>query len=74
MYDRAKQFTLTRPRLKKILGVFFLVLGVLAFITPLTPGALLFIFIGCEFLGLHFLFLERAKERLFPNRVPHHVE
>ena len=61
MYEKAKIFTFNHPQLKKFLGVFFLVLGFVALITPLTPGATLLILLGCELLGLQFLFLERIK-------------
>ena len=40
--------------LKRILGVFLLILGIAALVTPLTPGAFL-IFVGLELLGLGFL-------------------
>jgi uncharacterized membrane protein HdeD (DUF308 family) len=63
MYEKAKIFTLTRPRLKKVIGLFFVVIGFVALITPLTPGAVLFLFIGFEFLGLKFMFLERLLKR-----------
>jgi hypothetical protein len=43
-----------RKYLKKALGVFFIILGFLALITPCSPGSWL-ILVGLEFLGLGFL-------------------
>lgn len=40
--------------LKRIIGVLFLLLGIAALVTPLTPGAWL-IFVGMELLGIGFL-------------------
>ncbi len=62
MLEKAKNFTLAHPRLKKLFGVFLLSLGLLALVTPLTPGATLFIVLGCEFIGLQFIFLEKIKK------------
>ena len=64
MTEKLRQFTLTRPLLRKVLGGLLLIVGFVFFITPLTPGALLIIFIGCEFLGLRFLFLENLKTKM----------
>jgi Putative transmembrane protein (PGPGW) len=63
MYEKAKIFTLTRPRLKRVIGFFLVFVGLIALVTPLTPGAVLFLFIGFEFLGLKFMFLERLMKR-----------
>ncbi len=40
--------------LKRVIGMLFLILGVAALVTPLTPGAWL-IFVGMELLGIGFL-------------------
>ncbi len=48
---------------KKILGVVLIIVGFLALITPLTPGAWL-MFIGFEFLGFRLLAWSRVKEWL----------
>ena len=40
--------------LKRILGILLLIIGIVALVTPLTPGAWL-IFVGLELLGLGFL-------------------
>ncbi len=63
MYEKAKNFTLTRPRLKKVVGGFLVIVGLIALVTPLTPGAALMLFLGFELLGLRFMFLERLFRR-----------
>jgi hypothetical protein len=45
---------------KRLLGVFCLLLGILALVTPLTPGAWLAL-IGIELLGLTFLLPRRVR-------------
>jgi hypothetical protein len=55
--ERMLMFTL-----KKILGVFCLVFGLFALVTPLTPGAWL-IFVGIELLGLTFLLPHPIRSR-----------
>lgn len=46
---------------KKVLGVGLIVLGIVALVTPLTPGSVVMIFMGLEFLGVRFLFLDNFK-------------
>ncbi len=41
----------------------FLVLGFIALVTPLTPGAALLLAIGCELVGLRLVFLDRFLKR-----------
>lgn len=48
------------PLTKKILGAVLLTLGVLALVTPLTPGSWL-IFVGLELLGLGFLIPKKVR-------------
>lgn len=62
MYKRAKQFTLNTPFLRKLIGGLFILLGLIALITPLTPGALVLIVIGLELLGFEILFIEKLKQ------------
>lgn len=45
---------------RKILGVFLLLVGFIALVTPLTPGSWL-IFVGAEILGIEFLTAEKMK-------------
>ncbi len=63
MYEKAKIFTLSRPRLKKVVGWVFLVLGIFALVTPLTPGAAILLALGCELVGLRLVFLDRFLKR-----------
>jgi uncharacterized protein YqgC (DUF456 family) len=46
--------------IKKALGIIFVILGLIALITPFTPGAWL-IFVGLEFLGIRFLFWDKKN-------------
>ena len=62
MYEKAKKFTLTRPRFKKTLGWVCVVLGGVAFILPLIPGAPLLV-VGLELIGFRILFLDRLLGR-----------
>lgn len=51
------------PKIKKTAGIILVLIGLLALITPLTPGSWL-IFVGLELLGLRFLLWGKIKERL----------
>lgn len=48
--------------IKKAVGFLLLLIGLIALLTPLTPGSFL-IFIGLEFLGIRILFLDKIKNR-----------
>ena len=63
MYEKAKHYTLNQPQLRKTLGVTMVLLGFIALITPLTPGATLMLVGGLELLGLRFLFTDRLLGR-----------
>lgn len=54
-HKKIKEYIHNKPNIKKIIGITFIILGFLAFITPLTPGSWLFI-IGLELLGLRIIF------------------
>jgi hypothetical protein len=47
---------------KKIVGAIFIMLGLLAFLTPLTPGSWL-VFVGAELLGIEMLSQRRVTEQ-----------
>jgi hypothetical protein len=47
---------------KKAVGIILLLAGLIALITPLTPGSWL-AFVGAELLGIRLLFLEKIKAR-----------
>ncbi|MDD5098788.1 MAG: hypothetical protein PHP35_00370 [Candidatus Colwellbacteria bacterium] len=46
--------------LKKIIGIILIILGLVALLTPFTPGSWL-IFAGLEFLGLRILFWKKIR-------------
>ncbi len=48
--------------LKRVAGIVCLLLGIVALVTPLTPGSWL-IFVGLEFLGLEFLLPHPIRTR-----------
>ncbi len=50
MVDKLNTYTINRPRLKRVLGWSFVVLGFVAVIAPVVPGAPL-VFVGFELLG-----------------------
>jgi Putative transmembrane protein (PGPGW) len=58
MAEKLKNYTLSRPRLKKAVGYFLVLVGFVALVTPLTPGAFLLI-IGLELLGIRMAFFDR---------------
>lgn len=60
MYDRMKTYTDSKPRTRKIVGWFFVVVGFIALVTPLTPGGFLF-FVGLELLGIRFIGAEKIR-------------
>lgn len=66
MVERFNNYTLTRPRLRKVFGWSLIVFGFFALVTPLTPGGILFFF-GLEVLGFRFAFTDRVK-RLFVRK------
>jgi len=52
----------SKSLLKKITGVLLIIVGILALITPFTPGSWL-IFIGLELFGIRVLFWDKIKAR-----------
>jgi len=53
---------------KKTTGVFLVLYGFIALITPFTPLAFLSIFVGAELLGMRILFWEKIKARIVKNK------
>ena len=45
---------------KKTIGIFLIIIGLLALVTPFTPGSWL-IFVGLEFIGIRILFWDKIK-------------
>ena len=50
------------PKIKKIIGVVLVFVGLAALLTPFTPGSWL-ILIGLDLLGLRFLLWDKIKTR-----------
>ena len=55
-----KEYIHNRPKIKKVVGVILILVGLAAFFTPLTPGSWLAI-IGLELLGVRILFFDKFK-------------
>ena len=55
-----KEYIHDRPKIKKMVGVILILVGLAALFTPLTPGSWLAI-IGLELLGVRILFLDKLK-------------
>lgn len=46
------------PRVRFLIGIIFILIGLFALVTPLTPGSWL-VFVGLEFIGIRFFAWER---------------
>ena len=55
-----KEYIYNRPRIKKVVGVILILLGLAALVTPLTPGSWLAL-IGLELLGVRILLSDKLK-------------
>lgn len=71
MVDRFKQYSLTRPRLRKYIGWSLVIFGFIMLVTPLTPGGSLF-FIGLEILGLRIIGAEKIRHFIHSKRAGVH--
>ena len=60
-----KEYIHDNPKIKKVIGIILILVGLVALFTPLTPGSWL-IFIGLELLGLRILFSNKLLK--FFNR------
>ncbi len=67
MYEKAKQFTLERPKLKRVVGVVLILAGIFALFLPVIPGIVLLI-IGLELLGLRLLAIDRFIEKTLKKK------
>lgn len=63
-FTTAKKYIHDRPKLKKAIGILLILYGLVALVSPFTPGSWL-VFIGLELLGIQILFLDRLRRR-FP--------
>lgn len=55
-----KKYIHNKPKIKKIIGVVLIFVGLVAFFTPLIPGSWLAI-IGLELLGIRILFFDALR-------------
>ena len=55
-----KEYIHDKPKIKKVVGLILILVGLAALITPLTPGSWLAI-IGLELLGVRILFFDKFK-------------
>lgn len=60
MLRATKEYISNRPKIKKVVGVILILVGLVAFFTPLTPGSWLVI-IGLELLGVQILFFDESN-------------
>ena len=60
MKEYLKKLFSENPKIKKTSGVILVLVGLIALLTPFTPGSWL-IFVGFELLGLRFLLLDKIK-------------
>ncbi len=56
----AGEYIHKRPALKKIAGFFLILIGFIALVTPLTPGAWLAL-VGLELLGVRVVFFDKFR-------------
>ncbi|MEK7578864.1 MAG: hypothetical protein AAB456_04110 [Patescibacteria group bacterium] len=55
-----KEYINGKPKIKKTIGIFLILIGLAALLTPLTPGSWL-VFIGLELLGWRVLLFDKLK-------------
>ena len=60
MKEKIKKFWDENPRIRKVIGVFLITIGLLSIITPFTPVGFLLI-LGLEILGIRFLVWDKIK-------------
>ena len=60
LFQTAKEYINKRPIIKKVVGVVLILIGLMAFFTPFTPGSWLAV-IGLELLGIRILFFDKLK-------------
>ena len=58
--QQLKEYIHNNPKIKKVVGVILILVGLTALVTPLTPGAWLAL-IGLELLGVRILFSDKLK-------------
>ncbi|MEK7558556.1 MAG: hypothetical protein AAB507_01895 [Patescibacteria group bacterium] len=64
-----KEYIHDKPKIKKVIGIILILVGLAALITPLTPGSWLAL-IGLELLGIRILFFDPLRRHFsLPRRV-----
>lgn len=58
-----EEMSIQRTKIKKFFGIFLIILGIIALLTPFTPGSWL-AFIGLELLGIRIFAQEKTEEIL----------
>ncbi len=66
MLERFNTYSMHRPRLRKTTGWVLVVVGFVALVAPIVPGAPL-VFVGLEILGLRIVFTDKIK-RVFVRK------
>lgn len=60
LVETFKTYLHDKPKIKKIIGVILIIIGLVALVTPLTPGSWLAL-IGLELLGWRILLYDKLK-------------
>jgi len=60
VFKIVKEYIYSRSKARKAIGVILILIGVIAFLTPLTPGSWLVI-IGLELLGWRILLFDKVN-------------
>jgi len=55
-----KEYIHNSQKIKKVLGIILIFVGLVAIITPVIPGIWILV-IGLQLLGIHILFLDKLK-------------
>lgn len=72
MKEQIKLLLALNPKIKKLVGVILIIVGISALVTPFTPGSWL-VFVGLEFLGIRFLAWEKIKKWFSKNDSKKHT-
>ena len=64
VWQRIARYWREHKNFRRIVGVFAIIYGLIALITPIMPGAW-FIFVGLELLGVRILFWQKLKSWFF---------
>jgi len=62
-----KKITDKNYPLRNIIGAVLIILGLVALMTPFTPGSWL-VFVGLEFFGIRFALWEKIKTKFFKSK------